>query len=535
MGRNDEANPRVENSGASLTRRSLFQRAGLAIAATALPTGVAMAGQVADTAAKTAGPVASAQGQGISPVMEKLSAYMSEAGNRTLPDEVMEKAKEHILDTFAAMVSGSHLPPARDAFRFARNYGGGNTATVVASNLLCGPMEAALTNGMLAHSDETDDSNGPSHSHPGCADVPAALASGELFGIDGTRFVRAVTLGYDVGSRVTIALGGERYETESSRSTHSIATVFGAAAAAGCAAGLNAEQMRLTLGYAAQECSGLTAWRRDTQHVQKAFVFAGMTARSGVTAALLVHLGWTGVADIFSGKYNFFQAFNPQANPEALIDQLGERYEIARTDIKKWSVGSPIQAPLDALVILQKRHPFNADHVKQVIVRLAPLEVVTVNNRAMPDICLQYIVAVMLLDKTVTFRSAHDFARMKDPAVLRERAKIKLVPDEELVRYEPTRAAIVEVILNDGTHLTLLVPAERGTAKNPMTREEVAAKARDLMTPVLGAAQCNNLIEKIYAIEPSRTSGTFGLCCNEPDCAREERQDAQVPFLQVGL
>jgi len=502
MGRDRDANTLADDDGANLTRRSLFQRAGFAIAAAALPTGVAMAGQAASAAAaKTAGPIAAAQGQGVSPVMEKLSAYMSEAGNHALPDEVVEKAKEHILDTLAAMVSGSVLLPGRDAFRFARTYGCGNVATVVASNILCGPMEAALTNGMLAHSDETDDSNGPSHSHPGCADVPAALAAGELFGIDGTRFVRAVTLGYDVGSRVTITMGGERYENESHRSTHSIATVFGAAAAAGCAASLNAQQMRVMLGYTAQECSGLTAWRRDTQHVQKAFVFAGMTARSGVTAALLVQLGWSGVSDIFSGKDNFFQAYDPQANPAGLIDGLGERYEIARTDIKKWSVGSPIQAVLDALEILEKQHPFNADQVKQVIVRVAPPEAVTVNNRAMPDICLQHMVAVMLLDKTVTFHSAHDVARMKDPAVLRVRAKVQLVPDKELLQYEPTRAAIVEITLADGTHFSERVLAVRGTAKNPMTRDEVAAKARDLMTPVLGSAQSNNLIEKIYALE----------------------------------
>ncbi len=300
---------------------------------------------------------------------------------------------------------------------------------------------------------------------------------------------------------MTISLGGERYETASSRSTHSIATIFGAAAAAGCAASLDSRQMRVMLGYTAQECSGLTAWWRDTQHVQKAFVFAGMTARSGVTAALLVQLGWSGVSDIFSGKNNFFQAFDPQANPATLVDELGQRYEIARTDMKKWSVGSPIQAPLDALEILRKRRPLNADQVRQVIVRLAPLEVITVNNREMPDICLQYIMAVMLLDKTVTFHSAHDFARMKDPAVLRERAKVKLIPDPALIRYEPTRAAIVEVTLNDGAHLSELVPAERGTAKNPMSRDEIIAKARDLITPVLGATKCNGLIEKVFALD----------------------------------
>src|SRR5205823_14559682 len=119
--------------------------------------------------------------------------------------EVPEKAKHNILDTVAAMVSGAELPPGRAAIQFARAYGGEKIATVVASNILCGPIEAALANGVLAHADETDDS-WPSGWHPGCNVVPSALAVGEQFGITGMHFVRAVTLGYDVGARMLMAL-----------------------------------------------------------------------------------------------------------------------------------------------------------------------------------------------------------------------------------------------------------------------------------------------------------------------------------------
>ena len=501
MGRERDANTPAENSGASLTRRSLFQRAGLAIAAAALPAGAAMAGQseAAATAEKSASPAASSQG--ISLVMEKLSAYMSEAGNRALPDEVVEKAKEHILDTLAAQVSGSNLTPGRDAIRFVTGYGGKEVSTVVASNIVCGPIEAALTNAMLSHADETDDSHAPSQSHPGCGVVPAALAAAERFGVDGTRFLRSVTLGYDVGTRITMTLGAQGYEATTHRSSHSIVTIFGAAAASGCAASLTPQQMRWMLDYTAQQCSGLAAWHRDTQHVEKAFVFAGMNARSGITSALVVHSGWTGIDDIFSGPDNFFMVFAPHADPAGLIDKLGERYEVTRTNIKKWPVGSPIQAALDALQIMQKQHPFNANQVKHVTVRLATDEAAIVNSRVMADICLQHMVAVMLLDKTVTFKVANDQALMKNPAVLRERAKVTLVPDEQLQRLLPLRVAIVELTLTDGTQLTQRVDKVRGTPQNPMTREEIEAKARDLMTPVLGATKCNNLIEKIFALE----------------------------------
>lgn len=476
----------------SLTRRNLFEFAGLAIATAAFPL---------ETSLRGASPLGASSQQKISPIMETLSAYMSEARGRALPEEAAEKTKQHILDTLAAMISGSELPPGRTALQFARDYGGKEVATVVASNFLCGPIEAALTNGMLAHADETDDSHSPSQSHPGCAVVPAALAVGERFGISGAHFLRAVALGYDIGPRFTVTLGGQRFEAESHWSTHSISPLFGAAAAASCAASLNAQQMRWMLGYAAHQSSGLGAWNRDTEHVQKAFHFGGMTARSGVTSALLVQGGWTGVDDILSGKDNFFAAYNPHADPAGLIDKLGERYEVTRTNIKKWPVGSPIQAALDAMEILRKQKPFDPGQVRQVSVQLATDEAAIVNNREIPDICLQHMVAVMLLDKTVTFVSAHDKERLKDPATLRERAKVQLIPDEELERLMPLRVAIVNVTLGDGSRLTQRVDNVRGTPENPMTRDEIVAKARDLMAPVLGAARCSTLIEKIFHLE----------------------------------
>ena len=288
----------AEDHRAILSRRKLFELAGLAVASAAIPPGMALVEPF---------PSPDLTGQGMSAVMDKLSLYMSEASGRELPDEVIEKTKQHILDTVAAMISGSELPPGRAALQFAGAYGGKEVATVVASKIVCGPIEAALTNGMLAHADETDDSHAPSQSHPGCAVVPAALAAGERFGISGAHFLRAVTLGYDVGPRFTMTLGGQQFEAESHWSTHSISPLFGAAAAAGSAARLNAEQMRFLLGYTAHQSSGLGAWNRDTDHIQKAFHFGGMTARSGVTSALVVQAGWTGVEDILSGKDNFFK------------------------------------------------------------------------------------------------------------------------------------------------------------------------------------------------------------------------------------
>jgi len=436
-----------------------------------------------------------------SPVILKLGNYMAEAAARPLPEEVIEKTKHHILDTLAAMVSGAELPPGKVALAMAKAHAGEKTATVVGSYLLCGPIEAAMVNGMLAHSDETDDSHAPSQSHPGCSVVPAALAASEQFGTSGGRMLRAVALGYDVGSRVTMTLGGLDYQMATHHSAHSIAGDFGSAAAAGCVAGLNPQQMRWILDYAAQQAAGIAAWQRDTDHIEKSLVFAGFPARNGVTAALLIQIGGTGVDDIMAGSDNFLMAFNPKSNPDGLIDKLGERYEVTRTNIKKWTVGSPIQAPLDALEAMRKKHPFDADQVQKVVVRMGTNDSNTVNNREMPDISLQHMVAVMLLDKTASFAAAHDKPRMQDPAILRQRAKVQLIADEELDKLHPARVSIVEVTLADGTKLSERVEAVRGTAQNPMTRDEVVSKARDLMSPALGAAKSAKLIQTILALE----------------------------------
>ena len=425
---------------------------------------------------------------------------MGEAGSRALPDDVVERAKEHILDTLAAMVSGADLLPGHEAIEFVRAYGGEKVAAVVASNIVCGPIEAALANGMLAHSDETDD-EAPLGVHSGCAVIPATLAIGERFGIDGAHFIRAVTLGYDLPPRLMLAVGGPDVTSPVYRDYRPIAAGFGAAAAAGCAASLNTQQMRWLLDYAAEQAGGLPAWRRDTQHIQKSFVFGGMNARNAVTSALLVRAGWTGIDDIFSGSGNFFAACGPGTNAAALIDELGQRYEVAQTNIKKWPVGFPLQAPLDALQALQKRHPFSADEVQHVTVRIATQQAAMVNNRAMPDINLQHIVALMLINKTVTFQSADDEALMRDPAVLRQQSKVELIGDEALQRLMPQRQAIVDLTLTDGTHLSERIEALRGTTKNPMTREEIRAKASNLMTPILGAEQSDKLIERILALE----------------------------------
>jgi 2-methylcitrate dehydratase PrpD len=442
----------------------------------------------------------------VSPLMKTLATYMAGAAKKPLPKHVAEKTKHHLLDTIAAMVSGSRLLPGTKAIAYAKTLGGAPQALVIGSKIVTNAEQAAHINGMLAHADETDDSHAASLSHPGCAIVPAALAMGEREKSSGTQLLRAVALGYDLCARLNLSLHPYDFR-QAGHSTHSFGPSFGAAAAASLLAGLDYNGMRHALSYTAQQCSGISCWMRDEEHIEKAFDFGGMPARNGTAAASMVSSGFTAVEDVFSGERNFYVAYDEtrrigmKPQPQRLIKDLGKVYEIMNTNIKRWSVGSPIQAPLDGLLELIREHGVKAADVDKLVIRVAHQAANTTDNRNMPDICMQHLCAVMLIDGIVTFKSSHDEKRMKDKKVLDLRKRITLYGDDALTAALPSRQGILELKLKNGKTLHKHVKAVLGTAQNPMVRAQVDEKCYHLMAPILGAARARKLCDAVWNIE----------------------------------
>jgi len=136
-----------------------------------------------------------------------------------------------------------------------------------------------------------------------------------------------------------------------------------------------------------------------------------------------------------------------------------------------------------------------------VVVRLPEDGAGIVNDSAMPDVNLQYLIAVALIDGTVSFDASHSFDRMKDPQVLAVKQRVQLVGDRALMDPAAPRSARVDVHLRDGrmvTHFTRFAP---GTKENPLDTAGVAAKASSLITPVLGAQRSQQIIERVNALD----------------------------------
>ena len=477
-----------------VTRRRLLQGAGGIIAAAALRS--RMAGTVLP---RGQGPSGSKAGD----ITARLAQYMVESRDNTLPPEILREAKHRILDTLGAMVSGAHLKPGEMAIAFARAQGGVPEASVLATNIKTSAVTAALANGMFGHADETDDFEPVTKAHPGCAVVPAALAMAEREGRSGTDLVRAVTLGYDTCCRFLLALGPDHVRA-THRSAEGVSSTIGAAAAAAGLARLDERGMRHALSYAGQQVSGVWSWARDPEHVEKAFDFAGMGARNGVTAALMVQAGFTGVEDVLDGEHNLLEAFSTQPKPEEMLAGLGRRFFVTETAIKVYSVGYPIQAPLDALLTLRRVHGLTVGNVQRIVVKLPADGAGIVDNRAMPDVNLQHIIAVALIDGTVSFDVSHSYARMSDPQVRAVKERVQLVADRALMVPDAPRSGLVEATLGDGRTVSHFTRHAPGTKENPLTTEGVSAKARGLMTPVLGAERTEAVIERVNALEHVR-------------------------------
>ncbi len=452
---------------------------------------------------------------GASPVLYGARVARHAAGARTarLPEDVIERAKLHVLDTLAAIVSGAALEAGIAGQRYATSIGGTAVASILGTSYRAPLVEAALANGMAAHADESDDSHEDSQTHPGCGVVPATIVVAEEQRSSGLDFLRAVILGYEMAIRFGRALVSGMTFKSSSLSSHAYGPLFGGGYAAGSLMGFDEDRFLILLNYLAQEASGLTTWRLDQRHTLKSYVFAGMPASNAVKAAALVRNGFTGGGDALDlSNRNMLDAICPKPNPEALIDRLGEHFTIIETDIKRYPVGYPIAAPLAALEAIIDSHNLKPRDAQEIRIYYNEDWYKVVGDQTlMPDVNLRYCLAVTLLDGRLTFDAAHDSERMKTTEVAEIGRRIRFLgPQPHLERF----AARVEVKSGDRTLAAEQGRNVLGRAENPMSKAQVQEKAEELLRTVIGSASARRAIDLTDRLESlADIQELIGLLC----------------------
>jgi 2-methylcitrate dehydratase PrpD len=440
-------------------------------------------------------------------VTRAVAKGIRDGGASAAQEETRRWAALHILDTVSAMVSGTTIHAGQEIVTYAellgRTYHG--DTPVAGTGVLLDPLLAARVNGMLAHADETDDSHQASLSHPGCAVVPAAMSAARRAGCSGSAFLESVIAGYELTARLNLSLGSGFRDTRGSRpSSHAIGGLFGAAAASSYLLCDGVDEIEDALAYAAQLAAGVNAWLRDTQHVLKAFVFGGMPASNGFTAASLVADGLPGMKAVFDGDPGFLRVLSADPDTHQLTRPWRAPFAIEETNFKRYSVGSPAQAPVEAAERLAGQ--LAGREVESIRIFLPPETVHVVEREGSPNLNVRYLVAVTLLNGRLTFASAHDEGALEDPAAQGLMRRARVLPLEELAG---DRGGVLELTLASGETMSCRVDRALGTAGAPLSEAAVLEKAEDLLSPTLGGDGATAVIDAALGLDRAESCDAF--------------------------
>ena len=311
-------------------------------------------------------------------------------------------------------------------------------------------------------------------------------------------------MGYELAGRVPKAVGVDNLR-KAGIANHGVGPVFGAAAASASLMGIPENRIGDLLTYCAQQASGSWQWLMDVEHIEKAFVFAGMGARNGLQAALMVESGFRGVRDSFDNPEGWLRAgafAAGDAKPAYLTEKLGERTELKETAFKRYPVGGPTQPAIHGMYELLPQ--IDRASVSAVRVEM-PGRWQAFRDAAMPALNLRYTLSLMLIEGKLDFVSAQSLERMATDTKVRammERVTIAHDPAQEAPSGQPrTESARLIITQASGQKHETYVPYVVGFPSHPMSRDEVEAKAHELMSPRLGATRTRQIIERVRSIE----------------------------------
>ncbi len=443
-----------------------------------------------------------------------VAEFVARANAAGLPPVVDAAVGLHLLDTLAAAVACGDLEAARVARRYVQVRGGAPAATILATTLRTGVVDAAFAGAMTAHAAEINDFIPSVFVQPGPAVVATALAVGEAGGARLLEVRAAIAAGYEIAARIPAALGVGNLR-RIGLANHGVGGCFGAAVTAARLLGLSVEEVGHLLSVAAQQASGSWQWLLDVEHVEKAFVFAGLGARNGVEAALLVQAGYRGVPDVLDRPGTWFSAA-PFAHTDGdgdlnrLVDGLGVRWCFDDVAFKRYPVGGPAQPAVDALLAMTVSIP--ATEVAEVVIEM-PGRADAFRDAAMPALNLRYLASIILVDGALDFVAAQSLDRMHhDPRIsaLIDRVDVRHDPVQEAPLGSPrAESARVSITTTDGRIHERYVPHVVGFPTHPMSAADVENKARGLLTPHLGSGGADALIE--LCLRPGPTASAADL------------------------
>ncbi len=423
---------------------------------------------------------------------QTLAQFIADTEYETLPAPVVEAAKIAILDGVANVVAGSVQELADIIGRYVRDSGGAPQSSVAGWGFKTNPPSAAFANGVFGHClDYEIQGFPPTHGTSSC--LPASLALAEFHHVPGKRVITAYVLGWEIQGRLRAASAPA---TAPGYHPPGLVGPLGGAAASAKTLGLDGQQTLMTLGIAASRTGGLTA---NTGTMVKS-THPGNAARMGAESAILAAMGYTASDEALESPVGYAAAiFGGDFNWDAATGGLGDTWRLTQPgfDIKRFPAQVYMQNVVEAALNLRQDHGLDVDAIEQVTIyrRGRGHSGPTPRSGLDGKFSVEYCAAAALLDGAVgidTFTDERRFAPDMEDMLGR-------------IRVEPegpeSGATMATALLKNGSTVSSECAAFRGSARNPMSRDERLVKVRDCFRRALSDADTEQALEMVENLE----------------------------------
>lgn len=440
-------------------------------------------------------------------ITKQLANFVANLSFKGLPTMVIDKGKLCILDTLGVMLAGVPVTSSKIMADFVKGLGGKEESIIIGHRERVPSPHAALANGTAAHCLDFDDWHSKGAVHPGCIVVPAALALAERENVSGKDFLTSVLVGYEVMIRVGMGCLGTGFE----RGFHPTGTCgpFGAATSACKILGLNADKTANAFGLAGSQGAGLMEFQKSDGWVKR--MHAGWAALGGVVSALLAKSDYTGPVTVLEGEYGFCKAYSSKYDLNAIVEKLGEEFELMNLQFKIYPCCSELFSSIDAALEIVRRHKIKPEDVEKVRVRSITIASKLCSEprdrKCQPQtvvdaqFSLPYCVAAAIVKGKVSIAEYTDEA-IKNPKIIGLARKVETIVDPELDKMFPGQApAIVEITTKSGEEYSYRVNNSKGTPADPLTEEELKDKFKTCAQQIFEETRVEKLISAIMKLE----------------------------------
>lgn len=427
-----------------------------------------------------------------------------------LPEKVINKTKEFILDTLAVAVAGSSAEGCRDVVDQMVYWGGRPESTIWIFGYKAPSFHAAMANGMMSHARDFDDTHEVLYAHCHSSVLPAVLTAAEQKGeVNGEELITAITLGVDILCRLgqSIKLFYGWHDT-------GVLGAYGSAFAAAKILGLDEEKTRNTIGIVHAQIPGCNRQARQDGTLAKRMQ-PGFAAMAGVFSANLANRGLTGAKAALEGEHGFFnlykdhgEDFNPDQSTQRLLEGLGTRYEVLNLSMKPYPSCRSTHSSIDAALEIVRSNQIDPDDVESATVYISDVTMEKVGKpfkiRTNPQVDAQfsipYTIAVALSREKVVLNDfePHNVGNQK---IIKLAEKITCIAKPELKARVPLK---IDLKMKDGQTLSKTVSLIKGHPEKPLTRNERIGKVQDCWNnsdKPLGKEKMDQLISTIDRLE----------------------------------